>query len=377
MNACDVTELAAPGVRSLRPYEPGKPEATLKRELGLSHIVKLASNENPLGPSPRAMHAVSGAVAGLARYPDGNGFELKHQIARLHQVDPATITLGNGSNDILELVARTFLTPEHEAVFSQHAFAVYPLATQAVGATSRVAAANPADHPMPFGHDLGAMADAVGERTRVVFVANPNNPTGTWLPAADLRAFLRAMPGHVIVVVDEAYVEYAVADDYQSAMAWVSEFPNLLVSRTFSKAYGLAGLRVGYSVSHPLVADLLNRVRQPFNVNSLALVGAAAALDDGEFIARSREVNLAGLRQLHEGLGALGLPVLPSAANFLCVNMGQPGRPLFESLLRQGVIVRPVDNYGLPDYLRVTVGTESENARFLDALATVLRGAAA
>lgn len=373
-SGCDFLALAAPGVRRIQPYQPGKPESELRRELGLEDIVKLASNENPLGPSPRALAAVRECLDGVARYPDGNGFELKAALADLHGVEAACITLGNGSNDVLELVARAFLTPDHEAVFSEHAFAVYPLATLATGATPRVAAALGTDHAMPFGHDTDAMAALVGPRTRVVFVANPNNPTGTWLSRERLRGFLKRMPEHVIVLVDEAYVEYAEAPDYESVLGWLAEFPNLVVCRTFSKAYGLAGLRVGYGVSHPQVADLLNRVRQPFNVSIPAQVAALAALSDHEFIARSRQVNRDGVAQLQAGLAAHGLESLPSIANFLCVRLGRPGRVVFDGLLRRGVIVRPVDNYGLPDCLRVTVGTETENRRFLDALAEVLGG---
>ncbi|HXH04052.1 MAG TPA: histidinol-phosphate transaminase [Candidatus Competibacteraceae bacterium] len=373
MTQCDFVQLAAPGVRTLSPYLPGKPESELKREFGLSEVVKLASNENPLGPSPRALAAIREALPGLARYPDGNGFELKSALAAKHGVPMDCLTLGNGSNDILDMVARAFLTPEHEAVFSQHAFAVYPIATQAVGATARVAQTHPVDHDMPYGHDLAAMAALVNERTRVVFVANPNNPTGTWVGAQALRDFLARMPAHVLVVVDEAYVEYAEGvPDYASAIDWVDQFPNLIVSRTFSKAYGLAGLRVGYAVSHPQVADLLNRVRQPFNVNSLALVAATAALDDLDYLARSREVNRIGMAQLLTGFEKLGLSALPSCANFLCVDMGRPGRLVFQALLSKGVILRPVDNYGLPNFLRITVGTERENARCLEALAEVL-----
>lgn len=372
---CDFLSLAAPGVRTLQPYQPGKPESELRREYGLSDIVKLASNENPLGPSPRALAAVREALPDLARYPDGNGFELKTALSAKLGVSMATLTLGNGSNDVLELAARAFLTPEHEAIFSEHAFAVYPIVTQAIGATARVAKANPPDHLMPYGHSLAAMLALINDRTRLVFIANPNNPTGTWLKTAELEAFLSAVPETVIVVVDEAYGEYVEAEaDCPDALRWLDRFPNLIVTRTFSKVYGLAGLRVGYAVSHPQVADLLNRVREPFNVNSLALVAAAAALDDAEHLERSRAVNRAGMRQLQDACRRLSLNWLPSVGNFLCVDVDRPGRGVFLELLKRGVIVRPVDNYGLPRFLRISIGTEAENARLIEALNDVLKG---
>ncbi len=370
MNDCGFIELAAPGVRRLQPYLPGKPIEALAREYGVTQAVKLASNENPLGPSPKAKAAIAGLVDELARYPDGNGFALKQALAERHGVEAAQITLGNGSNDVLELIARAFVTPGHEVVFSEHAFAVYSLVTQAIGAKAVVTPAR------NRGHDLDAMAAAITERTRLLFLANPNNPTGTWFDAAALDAFLERIPAHVLVVLDEAYFEYASAPamglaGYPDGSRRLARFPNLVVTRTFSKAYGLAGLRVGFALSHPEVADLLNRVRQPFNVNSLALAAATAALDDTAHLERSIAVNTAGIAQLQEGLGRLGLETLPTAGNFLCVQVGK-GIDVYEALLHEGVIVRPVDNYGLPEYLRVTVGTEAENARFLDALERVL-----
>ncbi len=372
---CDFLSLAAPGVRTLQPYQPGKPESELRREYGLSDIVKLASNENPLGPSPRALTAIHDALSGLARYPDGNGFELKAALSAKLGISMATLTLGNGSNDVLELAARAFLTPEHEAVFSEHAFAVYPIVTQAIGATARVAKANPPDHPMPYGHDPAALLALINDRTRLVFIANPNNPTGTWLKTAELEAFLTAVPESVLVVVDEAYGEYVDAEaDCSTALRWLDRFPNLIVTRTFSKAYGLAGLRVGYAVSHPQVADLLNRVREPFNVNSLALVAAAAALDDVDYLDRGRALNRAGMQQLQDACRQLGLSWLPSVGNFLCVDVGRPGREVFAELLKRGVITRPVDNYGLPRFLRISIGSETENARLVAALRDVLKG---
>lgn len=373
--SCDYFALAARGVRTLQPYQPGKPESELRREYGLSDIVKLASNENPLGPSPKGLAAVREALASLARYPDGNGFELKAALSARLDVPMAALTLGSGSNDVLELVARAFLTPDHEAIFSEHAFAVYPIATQAVGATARVAKANPPDHQMPYGHNLAAMRALVNDRTRVVFIANPNNPTGTWLKTAELEGFLKSMPEQVIVVVDEAYFEYVEPDqDCPDSLNWLGYFPNLVVTRTFSKAYGLAGLRVGYAVSDPQVADLLNRVRAPFNVNSLALAAATAALDDAEHLQRSKAVNRAGMASLLAFCRQHGLSWLPSAGNFLCIDVGRPGREVFLELLKRGVITRPVDNYGLPRFLRISIGTEAENVRLLAALVDVLHG---
>jgi histidinol-phosphate aminotransferase len=358
--------LAAPGVRGLTPYRPGKPVSELERELGITSSVKLASNENPLGPSPRALAAAQAALAEMARYPDGNGFALKQALATRLGVAIDQITLGNGSNDVLDLVARAFATPRDEVVFSQYAFAVYPIATRAVGARAVVTPAR------DWGHDLEAMRAAVGPRTRVVFIANPNNPTGTWNDADSLAAFLDAMPGHVIVVVDQAYQEYVDEPGYPDCIPWVARYPNLVVTRTFSKAYALAGLRVGYAVSQPELADLLNRVRHPFNVNNVALAAAQAALDDDEHLARGVALNRTGLAELTAALARMGLACVPSVGNFISVHVGGPAAPVYDALLREGVIVRPVDNYGMPEHLRVTVGLQAENRRFLTALEQVL-----
>jgi histidinol-phosphate aminotransferase len=365
---CDFESLALPGVRGLMPYQPGKPVEELERELGLTNVVKLASNENPLGPGPRALEAVQGALGELARYPDGSGFALKRALSARLGVAPETLTLGNGSNDVLELMARTFVSPADEVIYSEHAFTVYPLVTRAVGARGVETPAR------DWGHDLQAMEAALSPATRMVFIANPNNPTGTWVEAGALRAFLEAVPPEVLVVVDEAYFEYVSVPGYPDCVAWLPDFPNLLVTRTFSKAYGLAGLRVGYSVSHPDVADLLNRVRQPFNVNSLSLVAAEAALDDGQYLDRSVALNRAGLSQLVGGLEDLGLSYIPSVGNFVTCEMPLPAGEVYDALLRRGVIVRPVAGYGLPRHLRVSVGLESEIARFLETLRQVLEG---
>jgi len=372
VSECDFSARALPGVRALTPYQPGKPESELRRELGLDTIVKLASNENPLGPSSAAVAAGRAAVERAARYPDGNGFELKAALSEHLGVERECLTLGNGSNDILELIARCFAGPGDEIVYARHSFAVYALATQAVGATARIAEANPGDHAQPYGHDLEAMTALVGPRTKVIFVANPNNPTGTWSDAGALAAFLDGVPENVVVVVDEAYTEYVDRPDYASVLAEAGKRRNLLVTRTFSKAYGLAGLRVGFSVSDPQIADLLNRVRQPFNVNEVAQASAVAALADQDHIERSRALNAQELRRLERAFGSMGLSYLPSAGNFICVNVRGSGQAVFEDLLREGVIVRPVANYGLQDFLRITIGLEQENDFLLAVMGRVL-----
>lgn len=370
--SCDFIALANSGVQKLTPYQPGKPESELRRELGLELITKLASNENPLGPTSTIVSALAAEAGQLARYPDGNGFALKSALAEFYAVDTAQITLGNGSNDILELLARAYLQPGLNAVFSQHAFAVYPLAVQAVGAEGRAVAANAADHDQPYGHDLDAMLSMVDENTRLLFVANPNNPTGTWLTEAELRPVLDRVPEHVIVVLDEAYAETADVEGYPDSLKLLQEYPNLVVTRTFSKAYGLAGLRVGYSLSHPDIADVLNRVRQPFNVNSMAQACAVAALADQKHIAAYQQLNSQGLVELQAACEQRGLATLPSAGNFLAIDCGRPAEAVFADLLKLGVIVRPIANYGLPNFIRVTVGLPEENSAFLTALDKVL-----
>ncbi len=365
----DLCELTPAHIRGIATYQPGKPISELQRELGLTHIIKLASNENPLGPSPKAVAAIQAALPELALYPDGNGFELKSALAERFAVSRDQIILGNGSNDVLELVARAFLGAKTSAVYAQHAFAVYPLVTQAVGAEGIEVAAR------DFAHDLEAMIAAIRSDTRVLFVANPNNPTGTFIPGPILREALERIPHHVLIVLDEAYTEYLLPEHRYDAVSWLQSLPNLLISRTFSKAYGLAGLRVGFGLARPAIIDLLNRVRQPFNVSSLALTAAAAALDDGAFLERTRAINSAGLAQLTAGFRRLGLPFIPSHGNFVAVKVGESAR-IYESLLRQGIIVRPVAAYQMPLYLRVSVGLEQENAAFLAALETSFSEAA-
>ena len=366
-------KIAVPGVQSLQPYQPGKPIEELERELGIRDSIKLASNENPLGPSPLALAAAQKALQNMHLYPDGGGHELRQALAKKHRVDANQITLGNGSNDVLELVARAFLAPCNAALYSEYAFAVYPIVTQAIGAEHRVAAALPLDHAgMPYGHDLNAFKDRLDEAVRVIFIANPNNPTGTWLNNAELEQFIAEVPEDVIVVLDEAYYEYMPDDLKPDTDRWLQTFPNLVVTRTFSKIYGLAGLRVGYAVSHPQVADLLNRVRQPFNCNLIAQAAALAALGDEEHIVRSVGVNSMGLSQLTTGFDHLGLSYMPSIGNFLCVDVQRDANKVYQALLCEGVIVRPVGGYKLPEHLRITVGNEQQNARVLNALGKVL-----
>jgi len=361
--AADPASLAPAWVRAIAPYRAGKPIAEVAREYGLveSEIVKLASNENPLGMPESARQAMLAAAADLGRYPDSNGFELKAALSRTLDVSPDWLTLGNGSNDVLELAAHALLQPGLSAVYSQYSFAVYALATQETGARAIVVPA--LDH----GHDLPAMRAAIAPDTRLVFVANPNNPTGTFLPAAQVEAFLESVPASVVVVLDEAYNEYLDPSLRFDATRWVARFPNLVLSRTFSKAYGLAGLRVGYAVAQPSLTDLMNRVRQPFNVNSIAQAAAVAALGDHAFLERSRALNAEGLAQLSQAFDALGLRYVKSYGNFVLVEVGDAGA-VNEALLRAGVIVRPVGNYGLPHWLRVSVGLPEENRRFLAAL---------
>jgi histidinol-phosphate aminotransferase len=364
-------QLATPGIRGLHPYQPGKPIEELERELGIANIIKLASNENPLGPSPVALTAVTDAAKDIWLYPDGNGFRLKQRLAQLHGVDLAAITLGNGSSDLLEFVVRVLVNPGDEVLYSQHAFAIYPIVTRAAGGV-------PVETPAKdWGYDLDALLAAITDKSRVIFIANPNNPTGTYVRGEALEAFLQAVPAQVVVVVDEAYFDYAShpatgAVDYPDTTQWLDRYPNLMVTRTFSKSYGLAGLRVGYGVCHPQLADLMNRVRPPFNVNSLALAGAEAALGDTAHLARSVAMNAEGLRQLEAGFEAMGLDYIPSVGNFISVDVRREAAPLFTALLHEGVIVRPVANYGMPHHLRVTVGRPEENSRFLTALAKVL-----
>ena len=349
------------GISKLKPYQPGKPISELERELGITDIVKLASNENPLGCSDKVKQAVAAELAEIGRYPDGGGFILKDQIQAQFGVTADRITLGNGSNDLLEMFARAFVSEKDSVVYSQHAFAVYALVTQAINAEALEVPAK------GFAHDLDAMAAKIKANTKLVFIANPNNPTGTWFEETEFEAFMQKVPANVIVVLDEAYVEYF-PENFNS-LRFLEQYPNIIVSRTLSKCYGLAALRVGFALASAEVTDYLNRIRQPFNVNHLAMVAAVAALKDEDFIEQSRVVNKAGMKQLEAGFEALGLDYVPSRANFILVDVQADPAQTFNALLKEGVIVRPV---GIANHLRVSIGTEAENAKFLTALAKVL-----
>lgn len=365
--------LAVSGVQGLHPYLPGKPIEELERELGISNILKLASNENPLGPSKEVLKALKAENLEVEIYPDGNGFILKQALAKKLDVQQEQITLGNGSNDILDMIARVFLCQGREAIFSQYAFAVYPIATQAVGAVSKIASAFPIDHEkMPYGHNLDAMLALISEKTRVIFIANPNNPTGTWLDESALKAFMDQVPEGIVVVVDEAYFEYVNEAEYPDTLQWLNEYPNLIVTRTFSKIYGLASLRVGYAVCSEEIADLLNRVRQPFNVNSFSLVAATTALNNEVHIKQCADLNREGLKFWRAACEQHHLSFMPTVGNFITIDTGQDAMPVYEALLREGIIVRPVANYGLPRHLRITIGTAEQNTRCLTALEKVL-----
>lgn len=367
MTEFNATELANPGVRNLSPYQAGKPIEEVERELGIKNIVKLASNENPLGLSTKVKQALQEALNGLARYPDANGFYLKSKLAAKYSVNTNQITLGNGSNDVLELLARTFVDASHEVIFSQHAFVVYPLVTQAIGAKGVAVPAK------DYGHDLPAMLAAINANTRMIFIANPNNPTGTFLTTEQLADFISQVPKQVLIVLDEAYYEYVDDAEKAPSVEWLKSYPNLIVSRTFSKAYGLAGLRAGYAISHADIADLMNRVRQPFNMNSLSLRAAEVVLDDQAYLQESVAVNKAGMLQLQQFCQAHGLNYIPSHGNFLTIEVGEQAADIYQQLLQQGVIVRPVAGYQLPRHLRVSIGLAAENQAFIDAMTVILK----
>jgi len=360
-----VLEQVVAGVKGIEPYRPGKPIEELEREYGITDSIKLASNESPLGPSPAALEAARRALGSVRLYPDGNGFELKQKLSEQLGVSPQQLTLGNGSNDVLELVARCFAGPGDEIVVPKYGFIMFQLIARAVGATPVVVPS------INWGANLEGMLQAVSPQTRVVFLANPNNPTGTWCSRAALQNFLQKVPSRVVVVLDEAYFEYVDDSAYPDGVGWLPDYPNLVVTRTFSKAYGLAGLRVGYGVSSEELAELFNRIRAPFNVNMPALAAAVAAVDDQSHLQRAITMNDAGLEQLGAGLQQLGLPTIPSVANFLTVEIAGAAQ-VYEQLLRLGVIVRPLTGYGMPDHLRITAGTEAENERCLAALKRIL-----
>lgn len=355
--------LVTPTIESLVPYEAGKPVEELARELGVADAVKLASNENPLGPSPRALEAVRQALPDLHRYPDAATYALREKLAAVHGVAMNEVLPGNGSNELIELFIRTFTTSADHVVFAEPSFVVYKLACLAHGVPFSAVPLR------DFTHDLEAMAAKVNDKTRLVFVANPNNPTGTHVGRAAVSRLLRELPPQVIVVMDEAYLQYAEAADYPDCLQLRGERERLVVLRTFSKVYGLAALRVGYAVAPAQLVDYVNRVRAPFNVGTLGQVAALAALEDHEHVERSRRLNAEQRRRLEVELGRLPLTVVPSQANFVFVDARRPGRELYEALLRKGVIVRPL---GDSTFLRITVGSAAQNDRLLTALAEVL-----
>ena len=356
----------------IKPYQPGKSVEDLKKSATALKAIKLSSNENALGPSPHAIAAMCDHADQVHLYPGGSGLLLKDKLAERHGISANQITLGNGSNELLEFVARCFLDKSKNAVYSEHAFEVYALATRISGAAAHRAMPQSDDDKMPYGHDLNRFLDVIDERTAVVFIANPNNPTGTWLEEAELRKFIQSVDEHIIIVVDQAYAEYVQVSDYPDVSKWLDEYPNLIVTQTFSKIYALAGLRIGYAFSSVEIADLFNRLRQPFNTNALALKAAIASLDDTAHLEQSVRINSEGLAYLSDGCSKLGLRCLPSVANFLCIEIGERAAAIYDALLEQGVIIRAIENYDMPQHLRVTVGSMEQNQRFLETLEQTL-----
>jgi len=362
----DLTTLVPEHIRTLTPYVPGKPIEELERELGIHDSIKLASNENPVGPSPKALEAISRMLHDIHRYPEGSGFYLKQGIAQKLKVSPDQIILGNGSNEAIEILMRTFLLPGDEAVISEHAFVVYPLVLQALGGKGIFV-------PMKkYTHDVLAMAAAITPKTKMVFIANPNNPTGTMVGHELFDKFMNSIPERVIVAIDEAYDEYVEAPDYPDSLKYLREGRRVVIFKTFSKIYGLAGLRVGYGIAPEAFVDVMNRIREPFNVSSVAQAAALAALNDREHVEKCKEINRLGKRYLYARFEEMGLSYVPSEGNFILVDVGQEASSIYNKLLKLGVIVRPVKGYGFPNHLRVTIGTEKENERFIEALKIVL-----
>ena len=353
-------------INLIHPYEGGKPIKELARELNIPecNIVKLASNENPLGISPKAKKAIEDNVQEVSRYPDGNAYYLKQAINKKFNIAKSQIILGNGSNDILELVARTFLSVNDEAIYSEHAFAVYSLVVQAVGAKGIEVPAN------NYAHNLDQFLSAINEKTKVIYIANPNNPTGTLIDKSTLRSFLDDVPNNVVVVLDEAYDEYLNDNLKSEAFGWTAKYENLLISRSFSKAYGLAGLRLGYGVSSSHLIEVMNRIRQPFNVNNLAQIAAIASLDDDDFIVTSKKINNTGMQQITTAFSSLGIDFIKSYGNFIAFKFKdeQTAMMYYQHLLKNGIIVRSIANYKMPEFLRVSIGLELENDKFINIL---------
>ena len=361
----EIKDLINSSISGLTPYEPGKPLEDLEREYGIKNAVKLASNESPLGPSPKALKAIEDMISGVHRYPDGNGFRLKEALSSKHSLDMAVLTLGNGSNDIIEFVARCFLNPEDNAIYSKYAFAVYPLIVQALGAEGIEVEAK------DWGHDLQAMLEAINKKTKIVFIANPNNPTGTFIKKNEIIRFLEKVPSQVVVLLDQAYFDYSNFELEDISFSLVEDFPNLVISRTFSKAYGLAGLRVGYSVSSHDIADYLNRVRQPFNVNSLALAAAESALRDDDHLEKCLRINKDEKERLYKFFISHGYDYIESFANFISFDCRDNSNKIFKSLLPKGVIARSMEIYKMPNHLRVTIGLNEENSMFMESLSSL------
>lgn len=360
----DFRELANGFIRQLTPYQPGKPLEELQRELGIEDAIKLASNESPLGASHVALAAGYSALNNAHIYPDGACFELKRALANFLQVKPEQLTMGNGSENVLELIIKSYLHAGDHAVISQYAFLTIPLLLQSYGTHVSVTPAK------EYGHDTQALLAAITDKTRVIFLVNPNNPTGTYTTTAEFEAFMRQVPKHIVVVVDEAYSEYIEAEDYPNTLSYLPHYPNLIITRTFSKVYGLAAVRLGFSISSPEIADILNRSRLPFNVNSIAAAMGIAALSDQEHVKKTVALNRLGLIELEQGLTALNIPFIPSICNFVTVDVGD-GKAIYETLLQAGVIVRPLHAYGMPRHIRVTTGTSVQNQRFLTTLGRI------
>lgn len=357
---------ARPGIEFILPYQGGKPIEEVERELGITDIIKLASNENPLGPAPSAVEAIKAAAGKVNLYPDGNSYYLKNDLAKHLNVKPENLILGNGSNEVLTVIGDTFVSPGDEVIYSEQAFVVYMLVANVCGAKS-------VTPPLKdYTHDLEAMADCITDKTKVIFIANPNNPTGTMVNAEQVETFMRRVPDDILVAFDEAYYEYVERDDYPQTLKYIHDGRNVIVLRTFSKIYGLAGLRIGYGISNENVVEVMNKVRQPFNANLIAQTAAQASLQDAEHVEKSRRINSAGKAYLYDKLEEFGIDYVPSEANFILIHLNRSGQEVTDELLKLGVIVRPTTGYKFPNSIRVTVGTPEQNQRFIGALGGVL-----
>jgi histidinol-phosphate aminotransferase len=353
-------------IRNLTPYQPGKPIEEVERELGIPSVIKLASNENPLGASPLALASAQNALLKAQMYPDGGCYDIKQALAKFLKINPTQLTIGNGSENILELIAKSYLTKDTAAVVSQYAFQTIQILITSYAAEMIMVPAR------EFGHDVKAMLAAINEKTRIIFMVNPNNPTGTFASVEEIKLLLESVPPHVLMVMDEAYHEYIQQADHVDLISLISKYPNLVITRTFSKAYGLAGLRLGYAISSPEIADILNRARLPFNVNSVASAACVAALQDQNHIVKTLAVNTQGMQQLENAFASMKIKYIPSRCNFIAFDIAQNAIEIYQKLLYQGVIVRPLGAYGMPTFLRVTIGTLQENEKFIRALHEVL-----